>query len=184
MYISKGGSSLASTTANRTEVYSSIRTCCLPAKKWKAPTAGPTSSTSLTWVLMQEGTRGVHVPVAFITTYIPHGYLIWQDCYTVTFGQRPTCHNRVQRGYISRPLEADWLNITSPSPYGSVFVYRLHKGVSLYYYCLSRHWRPRHTMQHFLQLVKQHCCKTSCRKYCIVWHSLNEASRKAVSMNQ
>ena len=55
---------------------------------------------------MQEGTRGVHVPVAFSTTYIPRGYLIWQDCYTVTFEQCLTCRNRVQGGYISWPLAA------------------------------------------------------------------------------
>ena len=55
---------------------------------------------------MQEGTRGVHVPVAFSSTYIPRGSLIWQDCYTVTFEQCLTCRNRVQGGYISWPLAA------------------------------------------------------------------------------
>ena len=32
--------------------------------------------------------------------------------------------------------------------------------------------RPCHTMQHFLQLVSQQCCETSCRKNCIVLHPL------------
>ena len=67
---------------------------------------GTSSAMCLMWVLMQEGTRGVHVLVAFGTTYIPRGYLIWQGCYTVTFGQCPTCRNRLQGGDISWPLAA------------------------------------------------------------------------------